>query len=145
MNEVEHLRQQLRPAQDRVNAAEERSDKTTLPKFLKFCHKLFSEPFKYRPIGHLPPRAQLRALVGRYIPPTYARGKTFPNCNSITSIELTLCCALMIPALARLFPHAAPLKTSDTPFVVDHLPARKLWNLTNVSQYRKRSQMWWSN
>jgi hypothetical protein len=46
MNEVERLKQQLQSAQERAEAAEERSENTALPKFLELCRKLFSEPLR---------------------------------------------------------------------------------------------------
>ena len=162
MDEVERLRQELRTAQEREEAArdraetaqkraetaqkraetaEERSEHTTLPVFLELCHKLLSEPLQVQMNRSLTTKGRSLAHVERSILHTCARGTTFRNYNSSISIALIRCCVPMSPALASSFPHVSPSKTSDIPFVADLLPARKIWNHTNASQWRRRSRM----
>jgi sRNA-binding protein len=100
MDEVEHLRQELRTAQEREEAArgrekaatehakaaqrradtaEELSKHTTLPMFLELCHKLFSKPLRvqtnrsltHEGLNHKPPRKE-----ASHIPAPMARLST---------------------------------------------------------------------
>jgi hypothetical protein len=79
MNEVEHLRRQLRAAQERAGAAEERagaaeerSENTTLPKFLELCHKFFSEPLRVQTDRSLTTKGSITSPRGKKFP-TYLR------------------------------------------------------------------------